>query len=164
MSSSTGRPNAKAAYRDVDNMASLNQTEQTSNVLTKTDKRLLAAQQLYEAAHSLNNIASELKVCISILEDRNASQRKRDDIARDITRVILPVIVKVADVLNDTGKNIAPIGSVKVICDRNERKKQIETANTTNNWKSAGMQLLESYTTMQRAISINHQRKKRAFH
>ena len=122
MSSSTGRPDAKAAYRDVDNMASLNQTEQTSNVLTKTDKRLLAAQQLYEDAHRLNNITSELKVCISILEDRNASQRKRDDIARDITRVILPVIVKVADVLNDTGKNIAPIGSVKVICVRNASK------------------------------------------
>jgi hypothetical protein len=35
----------------------------------------------------------------------------------NITKVFLPVITKVADVLNDTGKDIAPIGLVKVICD-----------------------------------------------
>ena len=40
---------------------------------------------------------------------------------------------KVADVLNGTGKNVAPIGSVKVICDHNERKKKVETVNTMIN-------------------------------
>ncbi len=97
MSSSRGRPHDKAAYRDVDNLTALNQTEQTSNVVTKTDKKLLAAQQLYKATHCLKNIVSELKVCISILEDRNASQKKWDDVARVLSRVILPVITKVAD-------------------------------------------------------------------
>jgi hypothetical protein len=71
---------------------------------------------------------------------------------------------KVIGILNDTGKNIAPIGSVKVICDHNERKKQIQTVDTTNVWKSADMQMLESYMTMSRAISTIHHRDKRARH
>jgi hypothetical protein len=110
MSSSIGRPNAKAAYRDLDKLSSLNETEQSSNVVTKTDKKLLAAQQLYEASHRLKNITSELKLCIAILGDKNASQRKRDGMVRNITKVILPAIMKVTDILNDTGKDIAPIG------------------------------------------------------
>ena len=66
--------------------------------------------------------------------------------------------------MNGTGKNVAPIGSVKVICDHNERKKKIETVNTMNNRKSAGMQLLDSYTTTSRAIITNNDRDKRAHH
>ncbi len=66
------------------------------------------------------------------LEDRNASQWKWDDIARNITKVILPGFVKVTNVLNDTGKFFAPIDSVKVICDHTERKKQIQTVDRTN--------------------------------
>ena len=130
-SSSIGRQNSKAAYQDLDKLSSLNETKQSSNVVTKTDKKLLAAQQLYEASHRLKNITSELKLCVAILGDKNASQRKRDEIARNITKVILPAIMKVT-ALNDAGKDIAPIGSVKVICDRNERKKQLQTVDTTN--------------------------------
>ena len=126
MSSSTGRPNAKAAYRDHDKLSSLNETEQSSNVVTKTDKKLLAAQNLSKASHHLKNTTSELKACVLAIEDRNASQWIWDDIARNITKVILPAIMKVTDILNDTGKDIAPIGSVKVICDRNERKQLLQ--------------------------------------
>ena len=139
MSSSTGRPNVKAAYHDHDKLSTLNDTEQSPNVVTKTDKQLLAAQHLYEASYCLKNITSELKVCVTILEDTNALQRKWDNITRNITKVILPAIVKVINVLNDTGKIFAPIGSVKVICDCTERKKQIQTVDTTNEQKSAGM-------------------------
>ena len=136
MSSSIGRPNAKAVYHeavyhDLDKLSSLNETEQSSNVVTKTDKKLLAAQQLYEASHRLKNITSELKLCVVILGEKNASQRKWDDMARNITKVTLPAIMKVTDILNDTGKDIAPIGLVKVICDCNERKKQIKIINIT---------------------------------
>ena len=76
MSSSRGMPTAKAAYHDVDNLTALNQTEQTSNVFTKTDERLLAEQQLCEAAHHLKNIASELNECVSILEGSDSLQRR----------------------------------------------------------------------------------------
>ena len=137
MSSSIGRPNAKAAYHDLDKLSFLNETEQSSNVVTKTDKKLLAAQQLYKASHCLKNITSELMLCITILGDNNASQRKRDDMARNITKVILPAIMKVTDILNDTGKDFAPIGLVKVICDRDKRKKLLQTVDTTNEWKSS---------------------------
>ena len=44
------------------------------------------------------------------LEEGNASNWKWDNIARNITKVILPDVAKVADFLNDMGKNIAPIG------------------------------------------------------
>ena len=124
----------------------------------------MAAQQLYEASHCLKNITSELKLCIVILGDKNVSQRKRDDMARNITKVILPVVMKVTDILNDTGKDIAPISSVKVICDRNERKKLLQTVDTTNERKSTDMQMLGSYISLSRAILTIHHRDKRAHH
>ena len=67
--SSKGRPNVKAAYHDHDKLSTLNDTEWSPNVVTMTDKQLLAVQQLYEASHRLKNITSELKVCVAILED-----------------------------------------------------------------------------------------------
>ncbi len=67
MPSSIRPKNAKAAYRDLDKLSSLNATEQSANIVTKTDKELLAAQQLYEASHRLKNFTSELKLCIAIL-------------------------------------------------------------------------------------------------
>ena len=76
MASSTGRPNVKAAYCDHDKLSSLNETEQSSIVITKIDKKLLVVQQLYKASHRLKNMTSELKVCVAILDDKNASQRK----------------------------------------------------------------------------------------
>ena len=145
-------------------MCSLNETEQSSNVVTKTDKKLLAVQQLYKSSHCLKNITSALKLCIAILGDKNASQRKWDDMAKYITKVILPAIMKVTDILNDTGKDIAPIGSVKVICDRNERKKLLQTVDTTNEQKSTDMQMLGSDISSSRAISTIHHRDKRVCH
>ena len=85
------------------------------------------------------NIASELEVCVFKLEDRSAYQKKQNYIARDMTWVILPAIAKVADVFEWHWENIAPIGSVIVTCDHNQRKKQIETVNTKRNRKSAGI-------------------------
>ena len=84
--------------------------------------------------------------------------------ARNITKVILPAIMKVTDILNDTGKDIAPIGSVKVICNRNERKKLLQTVDTTNEQKSTDMQMLGSYISSSRAISTIHHRDKRVHH
>jgi len=87
-------------------------------------------------------------MCLSIFEDRNSLQRKGDDVARNITKIILPAITKVADVLNDTRKGIAPIGLVKVICVCDWHKsKQIDTFDTINEQKSGGKQMLESHNS-----------------
>ncbi len=153
-----------AAYRDLDKLSSLNETEQSSYVVTKTDKKLLEAQQLYKALHRLENITSELKLCVAILGDKNASQRKWDHMARNITKVILPAIMKVTEILNDTGKDIARIDLVKVICDCNKKKKLLQTVDTTNEWKSTDIQMLGSYISLSRAISTIHHRDKRAHH
>ena len=72
--------------------------------------------------------------------------------------------MKVTDILNDTGKDIAPIGSVKVICNCNERKKLLQTVDTTNGRKSTDMQMLGSCISSSRAISSIHHRDKRARH
>ena len=84
MPSSTGRSNVKAAYCDLHKPSSLNQSEETSNVVTRTDKELLAAQNLSEASHHLKNTTTELKACVLALDDRNASQSKCDNIARTL--------------------------------------------------------------------------------
>jgi hypothetical protein len=49
MLSSIGMPDVKAAYRDLDKLSSLHETEQASNVVTKTNQEPLAAQQFYKA-------------------------------------------------------------------------------------------------------------------
>jgi hypothetical protein len=84
--------------------------------------------------------------------------------SRNITKVILPAILKVTDILNGTRKDIAPIGLVKVICDRNKSKKLLQTVDTTNEWKSTDMQMLESNGSLSKAISTIHHRDKRAHH
>ena len=78
------------------------------------------------------------------------------DIARNITKVMLHAITKVAIVLNDTWKEIAPIGLVKVIFGWNERKKQIDTVYTTNEQKIASIQMLESYSTLYKYVKSNY--------
>ena len=72
MSSSIGRPNAKAAYSDLDKLSSLNETEQSSYVVTKPDKKLLAAQQLYKASHRLSNISSSRAISTIHHRDKRA--------------------------------------------------------------------------------------------
>jgi hypothetical protein len=49
MLSSIGMPDVKAAYRDLDKLSSLHETEQASNVVIKTNQEPLAAQQFYKA-------------------------------------------------------------------------------------------------------------------
>ena len=62
-----------AVFCDHDKLSALNETEQSSNVVTKTDKKLLVVQQLQEAPRHVINITSELKVCVAILEDKISS-------------------------------------------------------------------------------------------
>ena len=63
-------------------------------------------------------------------------------------------------VLNDMKKSIALIGPVNMIYDHNQRKKQMETVNTTKS-ESAGLQMLKLLTTMSIALTTNNHRDKR---
>ena len=45
-----------------------------------------------------------------------------------------------------------------------QRKKLLQTVDTTNEWKSTGIQMLESCVSLSRAISTVHHRDKRAHH
>jgi hypothetical protein len=66
------------------------------------------------------------------LEDYKASQRTKSDAARGIRKCIIPALTKIGSILKDAAKTLAPIGSVKVISDRNERKSKKDVVATDN--------------------------------
>jgi hypothetical protein len=77
------------------------------DVKTKTDLKLEAPQWLYKAHHRLNNIKIELKLCAQILNDQDSIHRKLSDMAQSIC--IFPDHSKSSDLLNESGKSLAPI-------------------------------------------------------
>jgi hypothetical protein len=113
--------------------------------LTKTDSRLEATQHVYEAAKRIDNVIHELEAYIGVFTDPSSSKRLVGETAKKMKHCIFPVLQKISTVLNDTGRHIAPIPSVKVICDRNERKMIKETVDPNNKRKSPDFQLLESF-------------------
>ena len=112
----------------------------------KTDLRLQATQWLFEASNQLNNVVHELESYVQVIESENSTARMRIEAARKIKRCIIPAIAKVSKVLNEAGNSVAPIGSVRVICDEWERKMKNDLVDADNKWKSVNFQLLESNT------------------
>ena len=143
LSSSNERSEANSAMA-----GEANGIEPAKAIRTKTDSKLDSTKLLYEASNRLSNVASESKSSAAVLEDKDASQRKHDETARNIKKIMIPVISKVSSILNDSAKSTAPIGSVKVICDRLECKKKQEIIDNGNKRKSADVQLLKSYVSM----------------
>ncbi len=76
-----------------------------------------------------------------MLDYKDSTHRKLSDSARNICKSIAPAISKVANVLNESGKNVAPISSVKVICDGNEQKKMKDIVDPTNKQKCRDIQI-----------------------
>ena len=94
------------------------------------------------------------------MDDQDSIHRKLADIAWNICKFIIHALSnsKVSDVLNKSGKSFATIASVKVICDRNERKMMKDIVNPANKWNSLDIQMLESYTS--NSIVATPKRKK----
>ena len=112
---------------------------------TKTDIRLQATQRLFEASNQLNNVVHELESYVQVFESENSTVRMRIEATRKIKRCIIPALAKVSNVLNKAGNSVAPIGSVRVICDKWERKMKNDVIDADNKRKSVDFQLLESY-------------------
>ena len=113
---------------------------------TKTDLRLQATQQLFEASNRLKNVVRELESYVQVFESQDSTVRMRIEATRKIKICINPAIAKVSNVLNEAGNSVAPIGSVRVICDKWERKMKNDVVDAENKRKSIDFQLLESYT------------------
>ena len=115
---------------------------------TKTDLRLQATQWLFEASNRLNNVVHELESYVQVFESEDSTVRMRIEATRKIKRCIIPAIAKVSNVLNKAGNSnsVAPIGSVRVICDKWERKMKNDVVDADNRQKSVDFQLLQSYT------------------
>ena len=112
---------------------------------TKTDLRLQATQRLFEASNRLNNVVHELESYVQVFESEDSTVRMRIEATRKIKRCVIPAIAKVSNVLNEAGNSVAPIGSVRVICDKWERKMKNDVVDADNKRKSVDFQLLESY-------------------
>ena len=111
---------------------------------TKTDIRLQATQRLFEASNRLNNVVHELESYVQVFESEDSTVRMRIEATRKIKRCIIPAIAKVSNVLNKAN-SVAPIGSVRVICDKWEQKMKNDVVDADNKRKSVDFQLLESY-------------------
>ena len=112
---------------------------------TKSDSRLEATQHVYEAAKRIDNVIHELEAYMDIFTEPSSSKRLVRETAKKMKDCIFPVLMKISTVLNDAGRHLAPIPSVKVICDRKERKMLKETVDPTNKRKSPDYQVLESF-------------------
>ena len=70
--------------------------------------------------------------------------RKLSGISQNILITNVSAINIVAEVLNESGKSVAPIGSIKYICDHNEHKKMKDIVDPTNTWTSLDINMLDS--------------------
>jgi hypothetical protein len=134
----------------MDNLSSSNENTNALNTRTTTDLQLESTERLYETANRIDNIITELGSNANILDDKETSQRTKSDAARVIRKCIIPALEKVGCILKDATKSLAPIGSVKVISDRNGRKRKKNVVDTDNKRKSAELQPLDSYNSIQR--------------
>ena len=66
MSSSTGRPNVMAVFRDHDKLSALNETDKSSNIVTKTDKKLLETAAIQSVPPFKEYHISTQGVCCNI--------------------------------------------------------------------------------------------------
>ena len=66
----------------------------------------------------------QLEAYVREYESEDSTERMRLEAMKNIKRTIIPVITKVSNILNEVGNSIAPIGTVQVICDKQERKKK----------------------------------------
>ena len=144
--------NSHAIRAAMDGITDGSVTPQQQAICTKPDLRLAATQQLYEAANRLDNVANELKSYLSVFLDQNSSHQSIEDSVRKMNRTIIPSIEKVECVLNSSGKHIAPIASVKTICDRKNRALLKEIIDPGNKRKSPNIQILEHYTSSSNCV------------
>jgi hypothetical protein len=123
-----------------------NESVKQAEVKTKPGSRLEATQQIYVAARRVDNVINELSSYADILANKNSSQREIQETARKIKEGLNGSLLKVSSVLTDSAKHIAPIASIKTVCDRNDKRKMKEIVDPTNKRKSADYQMLESYS------------------
>ncbi len=66
----------------------------------------------------------EHEAYVWVFESEDYTPRMRLQAMKNIKRTIIPVITKVSNILNEAGNSVAAIGSVQVICDKQEWKKK----------------------------------------
>jgi hypothetical protein len=124
-----------------------NDSVKHAGVETKPGSKLEATQQIYVAARPVDNVINEFSSYADILANKNSSQRKIQDTACKIKQEINGSLLNVSSVLTNSANDIAPIASIKTVCDRNnKRKKSLRKSTTIRNppKKSLILRKLES--------------------
>jgi len=127
---------------------------------TKSDSAMEATCNLCEAMHRLQSINRELKSYVAVFLDSTSSQRTLQDYTRRITHCIIPALSKIASIIENSGKHIAPIAGAKIACDRIERAALKDAVDPTNKRKSVDYQILEMYA-MKSSMALNPEQNKR---
>jgi hypothetical protein len=114
-------------------------------VLTKTDKEFEGTQHVYLTATRLDNAAKVLSDYCAIFSDKQSSRTKIIQKSQHLKRYIIPLLHHAADTLNDSGKVLAPIASVKYVHERKECKRRCDVIDPSNSRMSPELQLVSNY-------------------
>ena len=122
----------------------------TRSALTKSDAKFEATKHLYLTATRLNNAAKVLEEYCGVFSDKLASRTKIVQKSQHLKRYIVPLLTYAADTIDDMGKVLAPIASVKYVHDRNERKRKSDVVDPNNPRMGPDLQLISDYVTTER--------------
>ena len=136
-------------------------TTPSPRLSTKPDAKLDAARALYTASYRLGNSVNLLETCVRVMKDEKSSPAKMKLHLDQITNLVIPSINLVVETLQISGKYVSPIPSVKVICDKYERKTVDEIVKPMKR-KSPDSQLLEHFITPNAKISAEVNKAKKA--
>jgi hypothetical protein len=129
---------------------------------TKTDYKVTAVCDLYEASYRLKNIMKEFESFLSLIDGDSSINGEMKKNSRNIKQCLLPAIRKIVDIIVVSSKHVAPIPGMKVACDKKERHASREVVDTSNKRKSPDLQVLESYVkTSSTAITPSPKSKKK---
>ena len=131
---------------------STNSPPTSSTQSSKPNTKLDTACALYTASYRLANSVNLLETCAEVLKDEKASVKKLTTHIDQITTLIIPSIKLVVETLRKSGKYVAPIPSVKVICDKFEKKTINEVVKPSKR-KCPDSQLLHHFITPNSKIS-----------
>ena len=148
------RSSAAEMYRNLNNIVNGDDLQSSQKELqTKTDSKRKATEQMHEAVNRVDDVIKELLEYAKIFADDSSSKHSKSACIRSIRTTIVPALAKVSSILNNAGKDMAPLPYVKYHCNRNENKMRKAVVDSTNKRKSADLQMLEAFKSSE-TISV----------
>jgi hypothetical protein len=157
------RSEADFGYHDLQSIynsedGSQETSDKVTPVVTQTDTQLKAAKHLFVSSARFRNAAKVLKVLCAGIGDPNTSRTKIKEKLKQIQQHIIPLLTHAADTIEETATAVAPIGCVKYVHNRNERKRRIELVDPNDTKMGADLKLVAHHVREE----ISRQKQKKA--